>query len=184
MNEILRRRRAMMEQKKGDIVLIEYLQAPSSPVSAGIVVNKMCNEIDKISVDILTTEASNERNIVIASWNTSNSAVQNPRLAPVQAGCNGYTITQSISADVRGNLEATINSASTNYVRIGAWESSLFSKARTYYGVKLYKNSVLIADYKPAYRTSDNATGVYDAVSDTFIAEDQNLQGYVRGPAI
>lgn len=179
------RRRALMGANSGsDIVLIEYLQAPSSPYSAAIVTDKKASDFDTISVDMKTRLSEDKNNVVISSWRTDNNSIQVPRLTPHQDGCIGYTLTSSLTANVRGNLEATIASSSTYLLRIGAWGSDTQSRARTYYGVKLYKNSVLLADYKPAYRKSDNVTGVFDAVSGEFFPEMQNLDGYVRGPII
>lgn len=178
------RRRALMGANSGsDIVLIEYLQAPSSPYSAAIVTDKKARDFDTISVDMKTQLTADKANMVISSWRSDNS-IQDPRLAVIQEGCSGYTLTSSLTANVRGTLEATIASSSLNLLRIGAWGSNILSRARTYYGVKLYKNSVLLADYKPAYRKSDNVTGVFDAVSGEFFPEMQNLDGYVRGPVI
>ena len=185
MTELMRRRRALMGANSGsDIVLIEYLQAPSSPYSAAIVTDKKVSDFDVISVDMKTRVSADKNNIVISSWRTDNNSIQDPRLATIQAGCTGYTLTSSLTANVRGTLEATIASSSTYLLRIGAWGSNIMSKARTYYGDKLYKNSVLLADYKPAYRKSDNVTGVFDAVSGEFFPEMQHLDGYVRGPVI
>lgn len=59
--------------------------------------------------------------------------------------------------------------------------SSPFFTGR-YYGLKIYYSGAENADYVPAVRQSDNAVGLYDLVSNTFLA--QNGSGFTAGPAV
>lgn len=51
------------------------------------------------------------------------------------------------------------------------------------YKAKLYENSVLVRDFIPAKRASDNAIGMYDTVSNTFF-ENAGTGEFIAGPIV
>ena len=59
--------------------------------------------------------------------------------------------------------------------------------SNTYYGslysLKVSKNSVLLADYVPCYRKSDNKPGMYDLVTEKFYASETTTD-FIAGPRV
>lgn len=51
------------------------------------------------------------------------------------------------------------------------------------YSLKVSKNSVLLADYVPCYRKSDNKPGMYDLVTEKFYASETTTD-FIAGPRV
>ena len=75
---------------------------------------------------------------------------------------NGTTTSKTAADD--GKTDNNANLA------IGSRNPSVGSGTAThrFYGVKMYRNGILIRDYHPCIRRSDNKAGLYDTVNHTF----------------
>ena len=107
-----------------------------------------------------------------------------------------FTVSPGILYDLKvEGTTATLNNTSqaisrgrgvdpnlTVYIFSCSGEPNLIS-AMKLYGLKMYNNSVLIREFIPCYRKSDNEIGLYDKVNDVFYTNDGNGT-FIKGPDV
>ena len=67
------------------------------------------------------------------------------------------------------NIQGTFSNVNKNIYLFGCIENRPFElSTTTLYRLKFYDNNVLVRDFIPCYRNSDNVVGLYDLVNNTF----------------
>lgn len=196
MTELAKRRRAIMAcvEKYHDFVQIEYIQCPpSSPKDAGIVLPQVLGDVipknstlsarDGAPI-IVDADFPDHNAIVIAT--TTDTTPANPSFG--KGFTYGFTIEPSQNPVGRtlltGRRAYNQNGYTSNRLRIGGWTDNSYSGAVKIYGVQIYQNGTMIANYIPGYQVSTNKTGVYDKLTGTFVPQISGVTGFVRGPVV
>lgn len=166
------RRQALMARKKGSSARLpaEYQEVEWIGYSTSKLflitsveasnVTKVVSDVEKLSVPSSGTVFPD------GGGSTSWGTVEN--LSGSKWSCN-----PSYARDVlfgRTTLTSTKTGSPSGGVRIG-YSTATFCPSLRYYTLKIYgANDALLFDGVPCYRKSDNRIGMYDMVSDSFVA--------------
>lgn len=130
-------------------------------------------DIDAVEFDLaIATDGGAQNNIVLCAYNTSYYIIVDKNTHRV----NGFsssswepTSTTLFSDELRHKVKVSgLSSSNTTKIRT-AWDWTWWHKTK-WYGLKLYKNNVLIQNLIPCYRKSDNVIGMYDVIENIFFA--------------
>lgn len=110
----------------------------------------------------------------------SNITLGNTHIVEMVQGNTSFDGTSATKAITKGT---------DNSNEISIFSSNISSAAPTSYQTniyyfKIYDDNVLIRDYVPCYRKSDNAIGLYDLVNNTFVSTYNNYGSFVYGEEI
>lgn len=128
----------------------------------------------------LTVNGSMGRNTPTSTMNSTNFATTDPRLSSVTISYGERHIYTMDSKNKHFSIDNTQYDVESGVV--SSWDNpSLALFARKHptllnayavgrmYSVKIYENDVLIADYTPRKRNTDNEYGLYDSISGNFL---------------
>lgn len=128
-------------------------------------------DIDTVEFDIaIFSDGGAQQNIVLCAYNTSYYIVVD-RTARRVNGFSSATFTPNSTTLFSDGQRHTLIvsgllSSDTTKIRT-AWDWAWWHKTY-WYGLKLYKNGILLQNFTPCIRASDNKAGLYDTVNSTF----------------
>lgn len=139
----------------------------------------------KIELKYERTSTVTSGPIIVTSYNPSNpSSIIAPwAAANGQTSGGGATITPTASVIDTPEIYTVQFPATTYSIRVGGWSDTTWTAASRYYYVKVYDDNVMIFDGVPCYRKSDNKTGLYDIVGNSFVPNNGPTE-FVLGPNV
>ena len=127
-------------------------------------------DIDSFEVDIAIKDTAAQRNIVLCAYNAGAFFVADGKgFYGENLGNLSYSNWDNnyFNDGNRHSLTVTGVSSSVTTKISTVWDCQWY--ATTYwYGIKFYKNNILLQELIPCYRKSDNVVGMYDSISNTF----------------
>lgn len=85
------------------------------------------------------------------------------------------------SDGTRRTIEVVFSASRTSYISFGSWVDVNWSRTIDWYSFKIWKGNILLRNFVPCYRKSDNVVGMYDTVKGEFYTNSGTGQ-FLAGP--
>ena len=85
------------------------------------------------------------------------------------------------SDGTRRTIEVDFSTSRTSYISFGSWSDVNWSRTIDWYSFKIWKGNILLRNFVPCYRKSDNVVGMYDTVKGEFYTNSGTGQ-FLAGP--
>ena len=194
-----------------EYIFLEYIESTGTQwIDTGVVFSSSYNRLDyefRASVysitsnenDIISNEDSNQtgfnigifanNQIVFYSGKYISGQSVNACKTPINPNdifvdINGYFSTNGFKSNLMSQEYAYITytpqNSSTIKIFKNAWVGNRFYKGKIYF-LKIKLDNILVRDFVPAKRISDNAVGMYDTVTGTFFGN-AGTGTFIAGP--
>lgn len=186
MNELMRRRRALMAAKKTSRLPAEYQEVEyltSADGKANQYVNTQIDVMSANRVVMLYSKESARSGIIVATY-SSGLTLPFGEIAN-NVGGRGWgcypTIAKATLVD-KANLAFIRIKTGEGTVALMGWGNTQYVPKGLLYSATIYgANDTIIADLVPCYRKVDTAIGLYDTVNQRFC---QQTGGIGKGPDV
>ena len=150
---------------------VEYIGANTSTRIQSYILTGVSGNNKTIEVKYERTSTVANGPIIVASYNSANpSNIIAPwAAANGRVGGAGTTITPQSSTIYVPQIYTIEFKTTTAFIRMGGWSDTVWTAAFRYYYFRVFDENGLIFDGVPCYRKSDNKTGLYDLVGQTFV---------------